>query len=120
MNIFVQILAEEVRYLKNDLMKSHKTKEMLEKRLRASEAERDAVIADREKLRVTIGNMEREVQGAKKGADADKRDLENCAREKDILNKNILRHQGIFQVIRIVSFTIVLYFSNDARSFKIN
>lgn len=49
---------------------------------------------ERDKLRITIGNMEKEIQAAKKSADMDKRELDNCAREKDILNKNILRHQG--------------------------
>lgn len=63
--------------------------------MKHAELERDVILGEREKLRVTIGNMEREVQAAKKGADMDKRDLENCTREKEILNKNILRHQGV-------------------------
>lgn len=82
--------------MKNDLAKTVQQKDVLEKKLKFTENDRDSIILDREKLRVTIGNMEREVQAAKKGADLDKRELDNCAREKEILNKNILRHQGVF------------------------
>lgn len=75
-----------------------KQRDILEKKLKSTEGDRDAVTQEREKLRVTVGNMEREVQAAKKGADMDKRDLDNCAREKEILNKNILRHQGVLHL----------------------
>lgn len=81
-------------------MKVHKIKDSFEKKLRTAEADRDAVIADREKLRGIVISMERVVQATRKGADMDKRELENCAREKDILNKNILRHQGKLHAIK--------------------
>lgn len=83
-----------MQFLKNDLSKARISKEVLEKKLKAAELDRDSVVVEREKLRVTVANMEREIQSIKKGADVDKRELDNCAREKDILNKNILRHQG--------------------------
>lgn len=80
--------------MKSELSKVSKMKDTLDKRLKLTEMDRDGIIAEREKLRMTVGNMEREIQGVKKGADMDKRELENCCREKEILNKNILRHQG--------------------------
>lgn len=83
-----------MQFLKNDLSKAHISKDVLEKKLKLAELDRDSVVVEREKLRVTVANMEREIQTIKKGADVDKRELDNCAREKDILNKNILRHQG--------------------------
>lgn len=85
-----------MQFHKNEVAKSHKQKDVFEKKLKYTEVDREAVAAEREKLRVTVGNMEREIQAVKKGADMDKRELDNCAREKEILNKNILRHQGIF------------------------
>lgn len=83
-----------MQFLKNDLSKFNKQKEVLDKKLKIAEEDRDGVVVEREKLRITVANMEREIQGVKKSADQDKRELDNCAREKDILNKNILRHQG--------------------------
>lgn len=69
-------------------------KDAIEKKLRVTEVDRDGVVNEREKLRQMISNIEHEVQVLKKAADTEKRELDNCSREKEILNKNILRHQG--------------------------
>lgn len=85
---------EETRVLKNEISKHVRQKEMLDKTLKSIAIERDAVIMEREQLRQTLSSIERDMQDLKKTADTDKRQLDNCTREKEILTKNILRHQG--------------------------
>lgn len=41
-----------------------------------------------------IGNMSREIDLMKRQTDTDRRSLEHLTREKDIMNKNIVRQQG--------------------------
>lgn len=49
----------------------------------------------RENLRQQVSVMEREIMLGKKQAEADRREVENLNREKDILNKNMQKIQSI-------------------------
>lgn len=109
-----------MQFLKNDLSKVTQQREVLEKKLKMTEEDREAVTLEREKLRITLANMEREVQSIKKTADLDKRELDNCAREKDILNKNILRHQGNETYLHVELALKIQTSSDDTRSFEAN
>lgn len=80
--------------LKNDVAKYSKSKEILEARIKQIEEEKVDINADREKLRQMIANMGREIDLMKRTTDSDRRNLEHFQREKEIMNKNIVRQQG--------------------------
>lgn len=88
-------MAEEAQRLRNDIAKVSKMREVLEKKLKNLESEKCVVILERDKLRQMVSSVETEIQQIKKVADNDKRTLEGLQREKEIMSKSILRHQGI-------------------------
>lgn len=56
------------------------------------------MIEEREKLRNIVRTMQKEVTKIKQNSLDDKRVMEHLMKEKEMLNKNILRHQGWSQV----------------------
>lgn len=77
------------------MAKYSKSKEIVEARIKQVEEEKTEMNIDREKLRQMIGNMSREIDLMKRQTDNDRRSLEHLTREKDIMNKNMVRQQGI-------------------------
>lgn len=97
--------------LNQDVIKAGKTKEFLDKKQYDTEKEKYAIIEEREKLKQVIHNMEKEIEKGRKVSENDKRLMETMHREKDILNKNILRHQGIYKKASVkLFFAICLRF----------
>lgn len=82
--------------LNKEFQQFGKIREGYDKKIKQIENDRTKMAEDRDKLRQLHANMEREVESMKKQQNADKRNIENLLREKDILNKNILRHQGLY------------------------
>lgn len=80
--------------MKNDVAKYSKSKEIVEARIKQVEEEKVDINTEREKLRQMIANMTREIDLMKRQADNDRRSLEHLTREKEIMNKNIVRQQG--------------------------
>lgn len=80
--------------LKNEVAKYSKSKEIVEARIKQVEEEKVEINLDREKLRQMIANMSREIDLMKRQTDNDKRSVEHLTREKEIMNKNIVRQQG--------------------------
>lgn len=76
------------------MAKYSKSKEIVEARIKQIEDEKTDINVDREKLRQMIGNMSREIDLMKRQTDNDKRSLEHLTREKEIMNKNMVRQQG--------------------------
>lgn len=107
-------MTEEAHVLKNEITKHVKQKEMLDRRIKDFEAERDANVMEREKLRQMLSSIECDMHALKKDADTDKRQLDNCIREKEILTKNILRHQGRICLLKTLfkNFLQVSYLEN--------
>ncbi|XP_017780088.1 PREDICTED: cilia- and flagella-associated protein 58-like [Nicrophorus vespilloides] len=86
---------EERNHLSIDLAKLTKSKEQADNRTKHMEKEKYDIIEDRNKLRQVIAEMEMDLQGRKRQADSDKRNIENLSREKEILNKNLMRQQAV-------------------------
>lgn len=101
----MRMSQDNVVKLNKEVMQFGKVRENYDKKLKHMENDKAKVGEDRDKLRQIYANMEREVEAMKKQQESDKRNLENLLREKDILNKNILRHQG--QVSRLTQGIIV-------------
>lgn len=90
----LRMSQDNVVKLNKEVTQFGKVRENYDKKLKHMENDKAKVGEDRDKLRQIYANMEREVEAVKKQQGSDKRNLENMLREKDILNKNILRHQG--------------------------
>lgn len=90
----LKMSQDNVVKLNKEVVQFGSVRENYDKKLKQMENDKAKVGEDRDKLRQIYANMEREVEAMKKQQESDKRNLENFLREKDILNKNILRHQG--------------------------
>lgn len=81
--------------LKLENSKLMKVRVVLEKKIRVIQHDEDEIIADRNNLRVRLMTMERQIEDIKKFYDEDKRTIETLTKEKDILNKALIRQQGM-------------------------
>ncbi|XP_030757675.1 cilia- and flagella-associated protein 58-like [Sitophilus oryzae] len=86
---------EEVMRLKNDVSKIAKLKDALEKRLIVVNQEKDESLMDKNSMRQRIALLEHEIDDYKRFAMEDKRIIETINKEKDVLNKTILRQQVV-------------------------
>ncbi|KAK9886136.1 hypothetical protein WA026_014923 [Henosepilachna vigintioctopunctata] len=84
-------------HLRGDVAKLTKTKDLYDKKIMAMDADKNEVVQDRLKLRQRLFILEKDMDDMKKHADGEKRATEAIIREKDLLNKSILRQQGIAQ-----------------------
>ncbi|XP_044753434.1 cilia- and flagella-associated protein 58-like [Coccinella septempunctata] len=88
---------DTVNHLRNDVTKLTKMKDLYDKKLLAMDSDKNDVVQDRNKLRQRLVIIEKEVDDMKKQADAEKRAMDSIAREKEIMNKSIMRQQGVAQ-----------------------
>lgn len=88
---------DEVNALKTETQKMNKMREMIQRKLRQVEDQKSDIERERETLRSQITGLERELDAAKKQAEADKKAIEDLVRERDILNKNLLKAAGATQ-----------------------
>ncbi|GBP61014.1 Cilia- and flagella-associated protein 58 [Eumeta japonica] len=86
--------------LRNELTKLTKQGAALTKRYQLLEQNKAKADSERDRLRQTLAVMEREVMLDKKQAEADRRTMENLAREKEIMSKNLQTIQAISYWVR--------------------
>ncbi|CAH0721042.1 unnamed protein product, partial [Brenthis ino] len=87
-------MIDDGNRLRNEVSKLTKQAVQQMKRYQLLEQAKAGVESDRENLRQQVSVMEREIMLNKKQAEADKREIENLNREKDILNKNMQKIQN--------------------------
>ncbi|XP_068625385.1 cilia- and flagella-associated protein 58-like [Battus philenor] len=87
-------MTDDSNRLRNEVTKLHKQQVQQMKKYQLLEQNKAAVESERERLRQQVSVMEREIMIGNKHAEADKREIENLNREKDILNKNIQKIQN--------------------------
>ncbi|KAM4702756.1 cilia- and flagella-associated protein 58 [Rhinophrynus dorsalis] len=85
---------EEVSQMRQDISKLSKLRESIQKKLRQMEEQKIEVEQQRETLKNQITGLERELESAKKQAELDKKAVDELVRERDLLNKNLLRAAG--------------------------
>ncbi|KAK7110498.1 cilia- and flagella-associated protein 58-like [Littorina saxatilis] len=88
---------DESNQLKAETQKLNKMREMIQRKLRQVEDQKGDIERERETLRSQITGLERELDAAKKQAETDKKAIEDLVRERDILNKNLLKAAGATQ-----------------------
>lgn len=81
--------------VKNDVSRAVKMRDALEKKILGLTQEKDEVTNDRMSLRHRIAQFERQIDEFKKYMDEDKRAMEGLVKEKDVLNKSLLRQQAV-------------------------
>ncbi|XP_052459253.1 cilia- and flagella-associated protein 58 [Carassius gibelio] len=87
----LKMKEEEVAQLKQEIAKLTKMREGVQRRLRQVEEQKVEVENQRETLKNQITGLEREMEIAKKQMDTDKKAIDELMRERDILNKNMIK-----------------------------
>ncbi|KAG5196013.1 hypothetical protein JEQ12_011649 [Ovis aries] len=82
---------EEVHQMRLDIGKLNKIREQIHKKLHQIEDQKAEVEQHKETLKNQILGLEREVEASKKQAELDKKAMDELLRERDILNKNMLK-----------------------------
>uniref|UniRef100_A0A8C2CF00 Cilia and flagella associated protein 58 n=1 Tax=Cyprinus carpio TaxID=7962 RepID=A0A8C2CF00_CYPCA len=87
----LKMKEEEVTQLKQEITKLTKMREGVQRRLRQMEEQKLEVENQRETLKNQITGLDREMETAKKQMDMDKKAIDELVRERDILNKNMIK-----------------------------
>ncbi|XP_046562780.1 cilia- and flagella-associated protein 58-like [Haliotis rubra] len=82
---------DEVTGLKGETQRLSKAREVIQRKLRQAEDQKGEVEQQRETLKGQVIGLERELEAAKKQGEADKKGIDDLVRERDILNKNLLK-----------------------------
>ncbi|KAM7073737.1 cilia- and flagella-associated protein 58 [Molossus nigricans] len=82
---------EEVHQMRIDIGKLNKIREQIHKKLHQIEDQKAEVEQHKDTLKNQIMGLEREVEASKKQAEFDKKAMDELLRERDMLNKNMLK-----------------------------
>ncbi|XP_068081247.1 cilia- and flagella-associated protein 58 [Anabrus simplex] len=90
----LKIKEEEISRLRNEVNKTQKIRDNLEKKLKHSENQLLALEREKERLQALVANMERDLNLTNKQVDQDKHAMENLGRERDVINKTLMKTEG--------------------------
>ncbi|XP_036592330.1 cilia- and flagella-associated protein 58 isoform X2 [Trichosurus vulpecula] len=82
---------EEIHQMRLDIGRLNKMRELIHKKLHQAEDQKAEVEQAKEILKNQIGGLEKELEIAKKQGELDKKAMDELLRERDILNKNLLK-----------------------------
>ncbi|NXP70149.1 CFA58 protein, partial [Ramphastos sulfuratus] len=82
---------EEVAQMHNEFSKLNKVKDVLQNKLHVAEEQKVNAEHERSTLKNQVSGLERELEAAKKQAGIDRKAVDELVREKDILNKNLVK-----------------------------
>merc|ERR1719191_1569421 len=82
---------EDIERLRAERDKVVKLHEQLRRKEKALEEERKDLEADRNKIKQEIKQMQDKLDAMRRDADSDKKKIEDLLRERDILNKNVIK-----------------------------
>lgn len=88
---------DEVNNLKSETARLNRTRETIQRKLRQVEDHKAETEQQKELLKGQITALDRELEAAKKQAEADRKAIDDLVRERDILNKNMLKAAGATQ-----------------------
>merc|ERR1719247_2645496 len=87
----LRIRREEIDRLKGDRDKVVKLHDMLKRKEKSLEEERKDLEANRNGIKQDIKQMQEKLDSMGRDADSDKKKIEDLLRERDILNKNVIK-----------------------------
>ncbi|KAG5278608.1 hypothetical protein AALO_G00100820, partial [Alosa alosa] len=82
---------EEVAQMRQEISKLTKVREATQRRLRLTEDQKLEVEQQRDMLKNQITGLEKEMELSKKQMEVDKKAIDELVRERDILNKNMIK-----------------------------
>ncbi|CAB3985256.1 Hypothetical predicted protein [Paramuricea clavata] len=82
---------DEINIMKQDSVRLTKMRETIQRKLRTTEDQKMEVEQQKEILKSQISGLEKELEASKKQTEADKKVIDDLVRERDILNKNLLK-----------------------------
>ncbi|KAI8485663.1 hypothetical protein Bbelb_366820 [Branchiostoma belcheri] len=85
---------DEIQALRQDTLRITKMREAIQRKLRQTEDQKGEAEQSKETLKSQIVGLERELEASKKQAEADRKAIDDLVRERDILNKNMLKAAG--------------------------
>ncbi|XP_030634790.1 cilia- and flagella-associated protein 58 [Chanos chanos] len=87
----LKMKEEEVNQMKQEIAKLTKMREGIQRRLCQTEDQKLEIEQQRETLKNQISGLEREMETSKKQIEMDKKAIDELVRERDILNKNMVK-----------------------------
>ncbi|CAH2322492.1 cilia- and flagella-associated 58 [Pelobates cultripes] len=93
-SVDLKVKEDEVIQMRQEISKITKAREALQRKCRQVEQQKYEVEQQRETLKNQITGVERELELAKKQTELDKKAMDELVRERDILNKNLLKAAG--------------------------
>jgi len=88
---------EEVSTLKQDSVRITRQREAIQRKLRTIEDQKVETEHQKETLKNQINALDKELESSKKQQEVDKKAIDDLVRERDILNKNLLKAAGATQ-----------------------
>ncbi|KAJ7325178.1 hypothetical protein JRQ81_018198 [Phrynocephalus forsythii] len=88
---------DEVSQMRQEIAKLSKVREVMQRKLRVVEEHKTQAEHERDTLKNQINGLEKEFEGAKKQIEIDKKAIDELVRERDILNKNLLKAASVTQ-----------------------
>uniref|UniRef100_A0A673AB75 Cilia and flagella associated protein 58 n=1 Tax=Sphaeramia orbicularis TaxID=375764 RepID=A0A673AB75_9TELE len=87
----LKMKEEEVSQMRQEISKQTKMREAIQKKYHQMEDQKADVDVQRETLKAQIVGLEKDLESSQKQVDADKKAIDELIRERDILNKNIIK-----------------------------
>ncbi|XP_008330704.1 cilia- and flagella-associated protein 58 [Cynoglossus semilaevis] len=82
---------EEVTQMRQEIAKQMKMREIIQKKFNQMEDQKSEVDVQRETLKAQIVGLEKDLESSQKQVEADKKAIDELIRERDILNKNMIK-----------------------------
>ncbi|KAM7374887.1 hypothetical protein PAMP_007521 [Pampus punctatissimus] len=86
-----QMREEEVSQMRQEIAKQTKMREAIQKKFHQMEDQKADVDVQKETLKAQIAGLEKDLESSQKQVEADKKAIDELIRERDILNKNIIK-----------------------------
>ncbi|XP_034034786.1 cilia- and flagella-associated protein 58 [Thalassophryne amazonica] len=87
----LKMREEEVSQMRQEITKQTKAREAIQKKLHHIEEQKADTDVQKETMKAQIAGLEKDLEASQKQVEADKKALEELFRERDILNKNIIK-----------------------------
>ncbi|XP_019900018.1 cilia- and flagella-associated protein 58 [Esox lucius] len=87
----LKMKEEEVNHMRLEIAKVTKMREAIQRKFRQTEDQKLEVEQQRDMLKNQIAGLEKEMESSKKQMEIDKKAIDELVRERDILNKNMIK-----------------------------
>ncbi|NWI16614.1 CFA58 protein, partial [Crypturellus soui] len=87
----LKLRDDEVSQMRHEISKLNKVRDVLQSKLRVVEEQKVDAEYERDTLKNQVSGLERELETAKKQAEFDKKAIDELVREKDLINKHLVK-----------------------------